>query len=143
VLAGGYRLVDVAAPAVTLVAVGAVMPEVLEAADELTASGVAADVVCLTSPDLVFRALRARQGLAGGDARILDELFPTPTGTPIVTVIDGHPHALAFVAGIRPAPIACLGVDDFGQSGDLVDLYRHYGIDIETIVGAAVDLVER
>jgi pyruvate dehydrogenase E1 component len=143
VLAGGYRLVDVAAPAVTLVAVGAVMPEVLEAADELTASGVAADVVCLTSPDLVFRALRARQGLAGGDARILDELFPTPTGTPIVTVIDGHPHALAFVAGIRPAPIACLGVDDFGQSGDLVDLYRHHGIDIETIVGAAVDLVER
>jgi pyruvate dehydrogenase E1 component len=143
VLAGGYRLVDVADAAVTLVAVGAVMPEVLEAADELTASGVAADVVCLTSPDLVFRALRARQGLAGGDARILDELFPTPTGTPIVTVIDGHPHALAFVAGIRPAPIACLGVDDFGQSGDLVDLYRHYGIDIETIVGAAVDLVER
>ena len=143
VLAGGYRLVDVAAPAVTLVAVGAVMPEVLAAAGELTASGVAADVVCLTSPDLVFRALRARQGLAGGDARILDELFPTSPGTPIVTVIDGHPHALAFVAGIRPAPIACLGIDDFGQSGDLVDLYRHYGIDIETIVGAAVDLIER
>ena len=143
VLAGGYRLVEVPQAAVTLVGVGAALPQVLAAADELTASGVAADVVCLTSPDLVFRALRARQGLADGDARILDELFPTSTRTPIVTVIDGHPHALAFVAGIRPAPIAYLGVDGFGQSGDLVDLYRHHGIDTETIIGAAVDLIER
>jgi pyruvate dehydrogenase E1 component len=143
VLAGGYRLVEVPQAAVTLVGVGAALPEVLAAADELTASGVAADVVCLTSPDLVFRALRARQGLADGDAGILDELFPTSAGTPIVTVIDGHPHALAFVAGIRPAAIACLGVEGFGQSGDLVDLYRHHGIDTETIVGAAVDLIDR
>ena len=143
VLAGGYRLRDVTDAAVTLVGAGAVMPELIAAADELAAFGVAAEVVCLTSPDLVFRALQARQGLASGDAKILDELFPAPVGTPIVTVIDGHPHALAFVSGIRPAPITSLGVDGFGQSGDLADLYRHHGIDTETIVGAAVDLIER
>ena len=143
VLAGGYRLRNVTDAAMTLVGVGAVIPEVIAAADELAAFGVAAEVVCLTSPDLVFRALRARQGLGSGDAGILDELFPGPTGTPIVTVVDGHPHALAFVAGIRPAPITFLGVEGFGQSGDLADLYRHHGIDTETIVGAAVDLVER
>ena len=143
VLAGGYRLRDVTDAAVTLVGAGAVMPELIAAADELAAFGVAAEVVCLTSPDLVFRALQARQGRASGDAKILDELFPAPVGTPIVTVIDGHPHALAFVSGIRPAPITSLGVDGFGQSGDLADLYRHHGIDTETIVGAAVDLIER
>ena len=117
----------------TIVAVGAVVPEALEAAAELDA-----EVVCLTSPDLVFRALRARAGLAEGDHAILERLFPAPR--PLVTVLDGHPHTLAFLAGVHGAPIACLGVAQFGQSGDIADLYRHHGVDAETIVGAALDL---
>ena len=56
------------APAVTLVGVGAVMPEVLRGRRRAGARpGRPVDVVCLTSADLVFRALRARQGLADGD----------------------------------------------------------------------------
>ena len=35
----------------------------------------------------------------------------------------------------------CLGVTEFGQSGDLYDLYEHHGIDPETIVGAALDAI--
>jgi pyruvate dehydrogenase E1 component len=42
---------------------------------------------------------------------------------------------------VRGAPITCLGVDDFGQSGDVDDLYAHFGIDADTIVGAALDLL--
>ena len=141
-LAGGYRLrVADAAPAVTLVGVGAVLPEVLGAADALGADGVLCDVVCLTSPDLVYRALAARQGLADGDDAILDELFPASRATPIVSVMDGHPHTLSFLAAIRGVPIAGLGVTDFGQSGDVDDLYRHFGIDTDTIAGAAADLL--
>ena len=118
---------------VTIVAVGAVVPEALEAAEELDA-----EVVCLTSPDLLFRALQARAGLADADHAILERLFPAPR--PLVTVVDGHPHTLAFLAGVHGAPIACLGVSQFGQSGDIADLYRHHGVDAETIVGAALDL---
>jgi pyruvate dehydrogenase E1 component len=141
-LAGGYRLrVTPATPAVTLVGVGAMLPEVVAAADELEAAGIGADVVCLTSPDLIFRALQARQGLADGDDAILDQLFPAERTAPIVTVLDGHPHTLSFLAAIRGAPIACLGVSDFGQSGDVDDLYRLFGIDTDTIVGAATDLL--
>jgi pyruvate dehydrogenase E1 component len=55
-------------------------------------------------------------------------------------VVDGHPHTLAFLAGVHGAPIACLGVSQFGQSGDIADLYRHHGVDADTIVGAALDL---
>jgi pyruvate dehydrogenase E1 component len=53
-----------------------------------------------------------------------------------------HPHTLAFLGAVAGTPTTCLGVDDFGQSGDVADLYRHYGIDTETIVGAAFDLLE-
>ncbi len=143
VLAGGYRVRTAASgPALTLVGVGAVMPEVLAAADALTSAGVACDVVCLTSADLVFRALQARQGLAAGASDVLDELFPADRAAPIVSALDGHPHTLSFLSAIRCAPIACLGVDDFGQSGDVEDLYRHFGIDAETIIDAAADLLQ-
>ena len=78
------------------------MPEVIAAADELDAAGNAVDVVCLTSADLVFRALRARQGLdQHAPDQILDELFPAERAAPIVTVLDGHPHTLSFLGSIR------------------------------------------
>jgi len=132
VLRGGYRLR--AGSGVTVVAMGAVVPEALAAADELDA-----EVICLTSADLVFRAFQARAGLGEGDPGVLEALFPAPR--PLVTVLDGHPHTLAFLAGVHGAPIACLGVQRFGQSGDLADLYEHHGLDAETIVGAALDLL--
>ncbi len=141
-LAGGYRLRTAAgAPAATIVAVGVVVPEALAAADELATAGIDADVVVLTSPDLVFRALQARQGLATAPVDVLDDVLPADRAAPIVTVQDGHPHTLAFLSGVRGAPIACLGVQDFGQSGDVDDLYRHFGIDADTIVGATLDLI--
>ena len=141
-LAGGYRLREAAgAPTLTLVGMGAVLVEVLQAADELATAGIATDVVCLTSADLVFRALQARQGLADGDDSILEALFPSSHATPIVTALDGHPHTLSFLAAVHGVPTACLGVQDFGQSGDVQDLYGHFGIDADTIVGAALDLI--
>jgi pyruvate dehydrogenase E1 component len=142
VLAGGYRLRESAgAPAVTLVGMGVIVPELLSAVDELTAAGIAVDAICLTSPDLIFRALQTRQGLYDGEDAVLGELFPAGRTAPIVSVLDGHPHTLSFLAAIAGAPLACLGVQDFGQSGDVQDLYRHFGIDADTIVGAALDLI--
>jgi pyruvate dehydrogenase E1 component len=142
VLAGGYLLRQApGAPQVTLVGMGVILPEVVAAADELGAAGIAVDVVCLTSADLVFRAIRARQGLAEADEAILDVLFPRERRAPLVTVLDGHPHTLSFLSAVNGTPLAALGVDDFGQSGDVGDLYRAFGIDADTIAGAAFDLL--
>jgi pyruvate dehydrogenase E1 component len=139
-IAGGYRLVEASSPpAVTLVGIGAVLPNVCEAAVELASSGIAADVVCLTSADLVFRAVQARSGVGEGETWILDEVFPVDRASPIVTIHDGHPHTLSFLSGIHRLPTTSLGVSDFGESGDIDDLYEHFGIDTDTIVGAAVD----
>ena len=142
VLSGGYRLRaadDV--PRIALVGMGAAMPQVASAADELAVDGIAVDVVCLTSPDLIHRALQVRRGLRDGEDDVLDELFPAARSAPIVAVLDGHPHTLSFLSAVARMPVAALGVEDFGQSGDIEDLYAHYGIDTETIVGAALDLI--
>jgi pyruvate dehydrogenase E1 component len=142
VLAGGYRLLGgETTPAVTLAGMGVVIPELLGAAAELTASGIAVEVLCLTSPDLLFRALQARNGLYEAPTEILEDLFPAARACPLVSVLDGHPHTLAFLGAIAGVPQSCLGVQDFGQSGDVQDLYRHFGIDAETIAGAAADLL--
>ncbi len=147
VLSGGYRLRDSEenglTPSVALVGAGAIMPEVVRAAELLEEEGgIGADVICLTSYDLIFRALRARQGLdENGEYSILETLFPEGRKLPIVSVIDGHPHSLAFLGGIQTVGQTCLGVADFGQSGDVDDLYEHYGIDAETIIGASLDVI--
>ena len=60
---------------------------------------------------------------------------------PVVSVLDGHSHALAFIGAALGVPQTALGVDDFGQSGARADLYRHYGIDAAAIARAARVLV--
>jgi pyruvate dehydrogenase E1 component len=147
-VAGGYRLSSHPAGEdhVTLVGVGALMPEVIDAARLLGQHGVTAGVVCLTSPDLVFRSFQqhgTRAAAAGGTGNIVDELFPAHAPAPLLTVQDGHPHTLSFLAGVRGGRIRCLGVIDFGQSSDLADAYALHGIDVASIVDAALTLAGR
>ncbi|MEU4690965.1 pyruvate dehydrogenase [Actinoplanes sp. NPDC023714] len=146
-VAGGYRLPVPFGPEdehVTLVGAGAIMPEVVAAARSLAAHGVNAGVVCLTSPDLVFRSFQQRGSRdAGLGGAIVDELFPAGRPTPLVTVMDGHPHTLAFLAGARGDRIRCLGVTEFGQSSSLADAYRLHGIDAASVVDAALGLIGR
>ena len=141
-VAGAYSLRRVDSPAVTLVGMGAVMPEVLVAAERLKQLGIAADVVCVTSADRLYRAFRAQSGLGDGDAVILDQAFPADRATPMVTVLDGHPHTLAFLAAIRGVRSANLGVTEFGQTGTLQDMYRLHGIGPDAQISAALDLVD-
>jgi pyruvate dehydrogenase E1 component len=142
VVAGAYQLRRHVRPAVTICAMGALVPEALAAAERLDAIGFGADVVCVTSPDLLFRALQARRGLATAPDWILDAAFGADRAAPMVTVLDGHPHTLAFLAGINRVPAAHLGVTAFGQSGDLESTYRYHQIDTASVIGAALDLVD-
>ncbi|TDL12092.1 pyruvate dehydrogenase [Mycolicibacterium obuense] len=140
VLAGAYTVRPAAAPSVSIVAMGALVTEALTAADRLTGAGVEAEVICVTSPDLLYRAIRARDGLVEGSSWILDQIFPADRAAPMVTVLDGHPHTLAFLATINRVRCKPLGVSTFGQVGDLESVYRLHSIDTDSIVGAALDV---
>lgn len=142
VVAGGYRLRTAQRPVVTIVAMGAMVPDALDAADRLAALGHEADVVCVTSPGMLFEAVQARGGQSEAGDWILDRILPAARSAPMVTVLDGHPHALAFLAGVNRVPARHLGVSRFGQAGDLASVYRHHGIDADSIVRAALDLAD-
>jgi pyruvate dehydrogenase E1 component len=147
-VAGGYRITDhdPAEEQVTLVGVGAVMPEVIEAAEAMAGRGIVAGVVCLTSPDLVFRSFQTRGRVEpqhGPVGDIAGVLFPRGHRAGLVTVLDGHPHTLAFLAGLRGDRIRCLGVTEFGQSSGLEDAYALHGIDTASVVDAALGVIGR
>ena len=145
-VAGGYRITDhdPGREQITLVGVGAVMPQVLEAAEMLEARGLVTGVVCLTSPDLVYRSFQTRGSVddsTGSD--IAEVLFPRGHRAGIVSVLDGHPHTLSFLAALRGDPIRCLGVREFGQSSGLADAYALHGIDAASVVDAALTVLGR
>ncbi|MGH9100224.1 MAG: transketolase-like TK C-terminal-containing protein, partial [Acidimicrobiales bacterium] len=150
VLAGGYRLVDGAArvpggPVVHLAACGTVLPEVLEAATLLADEGVAANVVDITSVDLLYRSWRTSlvdAVDAAGSARAphhVDRLFPPgQRDAPIVTVHDGAPQTLSWLGSVHGATVVPLGVDAFGQVGTVGDLFHHVRLDAPAVVNAAL-----
>lgn len=148
VLAGAYRLADASeaaaggAPLVYLAGSGAILPEVLGAAAELGDEGIAAHVVDITSADRLYRAwqrtLRHAVRSAGTPS------IPGPLRTvfsvraPIVTVHDAASHALSWLGSALGVPAVSLGVDSFGQSGTVADLYRAHDLDAGSIVNAAL-----
>jgi pyruvate dehydrogenase E1 component len=139
VLRGAYRLVDARGEpgwdpetnAVNVFAAGVIVPEAVAAGRALREQGILASVFAVTSPDRLYRGLR--------DPRpyLEDLVGPDEEGVPVVSVLDGHSHALAFIGSALGVPQQALGVDDFGQSGARADLYRHYGIDAAAIARAA------
>ena len=148
VLSGAYRLVDASdladdgAPVVYLAASGAVMPEVLEAARELHHEEVACHVVDVTSPGRLYTAWQRtlRQGVRTATTPsapgALRTAFPTPA--PVVTIHDASAHSLAWLGSALGVPAISLGVEEFGQSGTVADLYDVHDLVPGRIVNAAI-----
>ncbi|TBW41412.1 transketolase [Siculibacillus lacustris] len=132
---------------VVLVYQGCVAPEVIEAAGRIGEFRRDVGVLAVTSADRLnagwTAAQRARRrGNARARSHVETLLAGLPAHCTLVTVIDGHPATLAWlgaVAGHRTIPI---GVEHFGQSGSIAELYRHHGLDADGIVAAVGGLTE-
>ena len=123
-----------------LVGMGAVMPEVLEAADQLDdLPGLG--VLVVTSADRLHAdwcaAQRRRAAGEAGEAAIERLLAPLARHAALVTVLDGHPATLAWLGSASARRVYPLGVERFGQSGDVPDLYRDLQIDAAAILDRA------
>ena len=151
VLDGCYRLRTADADAdeiVNLFATGAIVPEAVAAIPMLEREGIGANLFAVTSPDMLHRRVRASEmeQVKGRDEGVYDPtglLAPHEVGSPVVTVIDGSPHTLAFIGSALDSPSINLGVDTFGQSGTRQDLYSLFGIDTDGIYAAALGVVDR
>lgn len=148
VVAGAYLLREggPAADTVALVTCGAMVPETLEAAALLAEEeGVEAAVVVLSSPGRTYRdwqKSRTRAVERGGATERSHIERIVSAGIPIVTVIDGASHALAWVGSALGSRAVALGVERFGQAGSQSELYAEHQIDPASIAIAALVALE-
>ncbi len=145
-LAGGYWLREPGANAeAAIVAMGAVMPEALAAFDALADDLPGLGLLSITSPNLLHRGWsEASAGLWKGEQRashvatLLSRLSPTAR---LVTLCDAAPASLSWLGAVLGHRVAPLGVDRFGQTGNLPDLYGEYRLDGEAITEAMAGLL--
>src|SRR5487761_2470691 len=142
VIAGGHWAVAPAPGArIALAYQGPVAPEAMEAFAELRTEEPGAGLLAITSPDRLhagwLAALGARRaGAQGSSSHIERILAPLAPGAALVTVLDGHPASHAWLGAVRGQRVVPLGPDRFGQGGDIPDLYREYGMDVDAILDA-------
>jgi pyruvate dehydrogenase E1 component len=141
VIAGAYWAVPPAPGAEIAIAYqGPVAPDAQEAFAALAEDVPGAGLLAITSPDRLHADWLAR----GAASHIAGLLAPLDRDAALVTVLDGHPAAHAWLGGVRGQTARPLGVSRFGQAGDLPDLYRAYGLDAPAILDAcAAALVAR
>ncbi len=121
---------------------GAIAPEAIEAIGLMAEDRRDVGLLAVTSADRLnagwTAAQRARErGLVHARSHIETLLDEVPQSCGIVTVVDAHPATLAWLGSVNGNRTRALGVEHFGQTGSLADLYRHYGIDANSIVAAA------
>ena len=124
---------------------GAVAPEAIMATGMAGEDRRDLGLLAITSADRLnagwTAAARARdRGLVHARSHIERLLAGVPRHAGIVTVIDGHPAALAWLGSVYGHPVRSLGVEHFGQTGTIPDLYAHYGIDANAILAAVRDV---
>ena len=124
---------------------GAVAAEAEKAFEQLREDIPGAGLLAVTSPDRLYADWRAAQRLRregkAATSHIERLLAPLAPGAALVSVLDGHPAAHAWLGGVRGNRIMSLGPDHFGQSGDIPDLYREYEIDAAAILDACAEAV--
>lgn len=145
-LRGGYWLREPGIGAeAAIVAMGAIMPEAIAAFDALAEDVPGLGLLVVTSPDLLHRGWTKAQaerwnGRRGQShvERLLSRLSPRAG---LVTLADAAPAALSWLGGVIGQRVAPLGVEKFGQTGNLAELYAAYRLDGEAITQAVAELL--
>ena len=143
IIAGAYWMRRPGPNAEVVVAYqGAPAPEAIEAVGLMSEDRRDVGLLAITSADRLHAgwsaACRARErGLVGARSHVERLLADVAPHCGLVTVLDGHPATLSWLGSVAGHRVRALGVERFGQTGTIDDLYRHNGIDAQGIVRAA------
>lgn len=150
VIAGAYWLREPKPDAeLAIVYTGVIVPEAIEAHEAILEDIPGAGLLAVTSADRLYADWQATtrahaQGPNVAPSHIETLLSRLAPDAGLVSVLDGHPMTLSWLGGVANHDIAALGVESFGQSGDLQDLYRTHRIDADAILdGAAAVITKR
>jgi pyruvate dehydrogenase E1 component len=142
IVRGGYWL-SPPGPGASLAVVcsGVVTPDAIEAHAQILEDIPEAGLLVVTSAGRLhsdwLASMRARSGSEPKVRSHVDLLLGAlASDAALVTVLDGHPATLSWLGAVAGHHVVALGVERFGQSGSIPDLYREYGLDSEAIITA-------
>jgi len=146
VLSGAYWA---AAPAeacdVVIAYCGAMAPEARAAWQTLREDCPGVGLLAITSPDKLHAdwtaAQRAPWTSGASEPPHIQHLLSQAPNAPVVAIIDGAPQTLSWLGSVDGRRCAVLGLERFGQTGDLPDLYAEYRMDEAAILDAAASLL--
>lgn len=131
---------------IVIVYTGAIAPEVMTAFETVREDVQGAGLLAVTSPDLLHRGW-TRSGRApwtgeGREQSHIEDLFAdiSPKAR-IVTVVDGSPSTLSWLGAVKGQRVIPLGIESFGQTGDLPDIYGTMRLDADAILDAVASAV--
>ena len=123
------------------------------AEEAIAAAGLAGEhrrdvaVLAVTSADRLNAGWTAAQrerarGNPAARSHIEQLLDPLPRDCALVTVLDGHPATLGWLGSVAGHRTIAHGVEHFGQTGTIGDLYRHFRIDRTALLDSISQLTE-
>ena len=123
-------------PKVNIFSLGAVFHESIKAQQELYDEGISSNLVNITGPGPLYRDYQNNPT----DFH-LKRILNDHTTLPSLCIIDGHPHSLNWIGSALGTKSNTIGISEFGQSGDQIDLYEYYGFDKNSIQDKIYELL--
>lgn len=154
IINGGYKLIDrslipqynIGENTVNIITTGVILPEAIKASNELLEEGIFANVINITGPGILYKNYQALTNFTDNSSssasnNLISQLIPENV-SPIITVMDGHPHTLSWIGSVIGAKVWPLGISSYGESGDPYDLYKKYKISSNDIMEACYTAIE-
>ena len=154
IISGAYLIIDrrndikydVDLNVVNIFASGTMVPEAIKASNKLQEEGLFANVINVTGAGPLYRSFQSSTNamFKGENPNLFinNILSSKDTKAPIVSIVDGHSHSLAWLGGALKTSIIPLGVSNFGQSGLPSELYKENNIDSDSIIEACFTALE-
>jgi len=120
---------------------GVIVGEVLNALEAMKEDNLNIGLFIVSSPDRLYQDWLESTKKTNFTSFIESQLSIIEISTPIITIIDGHSSSLSWIGSVKGQRIIPLGVNNFGQSGDLNEIYKISEIDLNSIVDRIANFI--
>ena len=119
---------------IVLITTGVMIAEVMKSYEALINDGLNISVLLVVSPDKIYNDWHKLIKSNNKKSHIEKVLHNISLSASLITIIDGHSSALSWIGSVLGHKVYPLGVDKFGQSGNLDEVYKDNNIDFKSII---------
>ena len=118
---------------IILICTGIMIGEVEKLQKKITQEEVDIGILIAISPDKLYSDwMISKSNSTSSHIEKILKLYNR--NTTIITIIDAHSSSLAWIGSVLGHKVFPMGLNKFGQSGDLAEVYKYTNIDFKSII---------